>query len=164
MKPLGYRGLMPLYAAIAGFALYLGIAGWRYLALPFPALDTLEHPEVRSPAVRNWQAQGEEWATRIRDNGWYRDDALTLRRLASLLATNETYVSRALNEGLGVGFSDFVNGLRCEDVAAALAADDSRPVLAIALDAGFSSKASFNRAFQRRYGRSPSAYRASRKR
>ena len=44
VTPLGYRGLMPLYAAIAGFALYLGIAGWRYLALPFPALDILEHP------------------------------------------------------------------------------------------------------------------------
>ena len=163
VTPLGYRGLMPLYVAIAGFALYLGIAGWRYLALPFPALDALRIPDVRSPPARNWQAQGEEWATRVRDKGWYRDDALTLRRLASLLATNETYVSRALNEGLGVGFSDFVNGLRCEDVAAALAADDSRPVLAIAHDAGFASKASFNRAFQRRYGRSPSAYRASHK-
>ncbi len=161
--PLGYAGLMPLYAAIAGFALYLGIAGWRYLALPFPALDALRLPDMPSPSGRNWQAQGEEWATRIRDNGWYRDDEITLRRLASLLATNETYLSRAFNEGLGVGFSDFVNGLRCEDVAAALATDDHRPMLAIALDAGFASKASFNRAFQRRYGRSPSAYRASHK-
>lgn len=161
--PLGYTGLMPLYTAIAGFALYLGIAGWRYLALQFPTIDALRLPDMPSPTGRNWEALGQGWAARIRENGWYRDEELTLRRLASLLATNETYLSRAFNEGLGTGFSEFVNGLRCEDVARALAADDQRPLLTIALDAGFASKASFNRAFQRRYGRSPSAYRASHK-
>ncbi|WP_210358188.1 helix-turn-helix domain-containing protein [Sphingomonas beigongshangi] len=161
--PLGYTGLMPLYAAIAGFALYLGIAGWRFLVLPFPTLDALRIPEISSLPGRDWQAQGLEWAGRTREGGWHRDDELTLRRLAALLATNESYLSRALNEGLGTGFSAFVNGLRCEDVAAALAAGDPRPLLVIALDAGFASKASFNRAFQRRYGRSPSAYRASHK-
>lgn len=161
--PLGYTGLMPLYGAIAGFALYLGIAGWRYLAFPFPPLATLTIPPAPPSPARDWRAQGEAWATRVRAQGWYRDDALTLRRLAALLATNESYVSRALNEGLGMGFSEFVNGLRCEDVAAALRAGDDRPLLAIALDAGFASKASFNRAFQRRFDQSPSAYRTAHK-
>ena len=141
----------------------LGIAGWRYLVLPFPTLDSLAIPPVPPPPARDWRGQGERWAAQIRDNGWHRDETLSLKRLAALLGTNESYVSRALNDGLGVGFSDFVNGLRCEDVAAALVADERRGVLSIAFDAGFASKASFNRAFQRRYGQSPSAYRAAQK-
>lgn len=164
VTPLGYAGLMPLYVAIAAFALYLGIAGWRYLVLPFPTRDQLRIIAAPAPPPgRDWQAQGQEWAARTRAGGWYREEALTLRRLAALLATNESYLSRALNEGLGLGFSEFVNGLRCEDVAATLRSGDRRPLLGIALDAGFASKASFNRAFQRRYGASPSAYRTSHK-
>lgn len=163
VTPLGYTGLMPLYIAVAGFALYLGIAGWRHLVLPFPTLDALRIQDAPQPAGRDWQAQGEAWAARTLEGRWYRNGELTLRRLARLLGTNESYLSRALNEGLGLGFSEFVNGLRCEEVASALAAGDPRPMMTIALDAGFASKASFNRSFQRRYGQSPSAWRASHK-
>ncbi|GGB41387.1 AraC family transcriptional regulator [Sphingomonas metalli] len=161
VTPLGYAGLMPLYVAIAGFALYLGISGWRYLVLPFPTLDQLRIAAAPPPPTRDWHAQGRVWAARTREAGWYREEALTLRQLAGRLGSNESYVSRALNEGLGIGFSDFINSLRCEEVAALLAAGDGRGLLEIALETGFASKASFNRAFQRRYGQSPSAYRAS---
>lgn len=163
VMPLGYKGLMPLYSAVAGFALYFGIAGWRHLAVPFPPISELRVKLVPAPAARDWKVQGEAWAERIRAQAWQREEALTLRRLATLLGTNESYVSRALNDGLGVSFSDFINGLRCEDVAAALHRGDRRPLLELALDAGFASKASFNRAFQRRYGTAPSAYRAAQK-
>ncbi|KQM23949.1 MULTISPECIES: AraC family transcriptional regulator [unclassified Sphingomonas] len=159
ITPLGYKGLMPLYLAIAGFALYLGIAGWRYLALPFPTLDTLRITAAVPGPAPDWSERGRRWEALTRENGWYREEALTLRRLASLLATNESYLSRALNEGLGRSFSEFINGLRCEDVARALDRQDARALLAIALEAGFASKASFNRAFQLRYGQSPSSYR-----
>ena len=161
VTPLGYKGLMPLYAAIAGFALYFGIVGWRHLALPFPTMADLHVAAAPAPSPRDWTAQGEMWAARVRAQAWQREEALTLRRLATLLGTNESYLSRALNEGLGVSFSDFINGLRCEDVAAALRGGDDRPLLDLALDAGFASKASFNRAFRRRYGTSPSAFRAA---
>jgi hypothetical protein len=42
VAPIGYLGLMGLYAAIAAFALYLGIEGWRHALLPFPTIDALE--------------------------------------------------------------------------------------------------------------------------
>ena len=44
-------------------------------------------------------------------------------------------------------------------MAAAIDAGARADLLTMALDAGFSSKASFNRAFQARYGMTPSAYR-----
>ena len=85
VAPLGYFGLMPLYAAIASFALYLGIAGWRYLAVPFPSFADDDIPD-RAGTEHDWAALGYEWAERTRLAGWYRQEALTLKQLAHFSA------------------------------------------------------------------------------
>lgn len=156
VEPLGYSNLMGLHVAIATFGLYLAIEGWRHADLPFPHFG---QAESAPPAARDWRADGEKWAAAVRANGWAADPELSLASLARKIGTNSFYLSRALNEGLGVGFSAFVNGLRSEAVAAALDRGDRRDLLELALEAGFASKASFNRAFQARYAMSPSAYR-----
>lgn len=158
VAPLGYRSLMGLYLAIAAFALYLGIEGWRHAALPFPRLADLT---VAPAPARDWRGQGEDWAATVAREGWAADPELSLATLARRLGTNSSYLSRALNDGLGLSFSAFVNGLRSRAVASAIEAGDRRPLLELALDAGFASKASFNRAFQAELGASPSAWRAA---
>lgn len=160
VTPLGYKGLMPLYALIAAYGLYLGISGWAHLAIQFPTMAALSGGSAPIK-TRDWASLGASWARRTREERWYRDDALTLARLAVLLGTNTTYLSRALNDGLGLGFSDFINGLRCDDVVDAIAAGSTRPLLELAHDAGFASKASFNRSFRGRYGVSPRAMRSA---
>lgn len=52
VSPLGFRGLMGLYLAIAATALYLGIEGWRHAALPFPHLADLVPAPASEP--RDW--------------------------------------------------------------------------------------------------------------
>lgn len=159
VSPLGYFTLMGLHLAIAVFAVYLAVEGWRHAALPFPSMDALTPPPVPEPAGRDWRAQGAAWAATIRREGWATEPDLSLATLARRLGTNSGHLSRALNEGLGLGFSGFVNGLRCEAVAAAIDRGADDDLLDLALAAGFSSKASFNRAFQAAYGMPPSAYR-----
>lgn len=159
IRPLGYRGLMGLYVGVAGIAVYLAVEGWRQTRAPWPTIEALE-PADAAP-VRDWAAQGRAWADRVRVERWYEQADLTLAGLAARLGANTSYLSRAINEGLGVNFSTFVNDLRCEAVAARIAAGDPASVLSMALDAGFSAKASFNRAFQRRYGRTPRQLRAA---
>lgn len=156
VSPLGYRGLMGLYVAIAAFALFLGIEGWRHSALPFPSLSSLEPPAASG---KDWSAKAEQWAERVRAERLYVDPELSVPKLARLLGTNTAYVSRAFNEGLGQNFSTFVNRLRAEEVAQRLRVGADSDLLDLALDSGFSSKASFNRAFQACFGCSPSAYR-----
>lgn len=156
IAPLGYFNLMGLHAAIALFAVYLAVEGWRHAALPFPRIEPIAPVEAPS---RDWRAQGETWAAEARAGGWAADPELSLAGLARRLGTNSGYLSRALNEGLGVNFSTFVNGLRAEAVADRLRAGDGGDLLDLALDAGFNSKASFNRAFRAAFGVSPSAYR-----
>ncbi|WP_116092195.1 AraC family transcriptional regulator [Sphingomonas crusticola] len=156
VAPLGYRRLMGLYVAIAAFALYLAIEGWRHATLPFPRLV---EADPLPTATRDWEELGTRWAAIVRQQGWAADPELSSALLARKLGTNTSYLSRALNEGLGIGFSTFINQLRSEAVAAALSAGDRRDVLDLAFEAGFASKASFNRAFQASFGMSPSAYR-----
>jgi len=156
VAPLGYSGLMGLYLAIAAFALFLGIEGWRHAALPFPRMADLE-PQA-TPAV-DWTIKAGEWSERVRGERLYADPELSVPRLARIFGTNTAYVSRAFNEGLGQNFSAFVNRLRCEEVAARLRAGAREDLLDLALDCGFSSKASFNRAFRACFGCSPSSYR-----
>lgn len=166
-----------MYLALSALASYLGIEGWRNGSLAYPVMGGREPggPELDGHAVglselpaskpgetleRDWHTLGAEWARRVDDGQFWLDPELTLSSLARKLGTNTTYLSRALNEGLGVSFSGFVNQRRVATVQALLAArQGSGDLMAVAFEAGFSSKASFNRAFSEFAGCSPSAWR-----
>ena len=150
-----------MYLALAIVGVYLGVAGWRQAALPMPlaAAPETTAAEPEPPRTPDWSSIALEIADRTRDAGWWREPDLSLARLSRLLGTHSGRVSRAVNLGLGMNFSNFVNGLRAEGVARALEAGSDRDLLSLALDMGFASKASFNRAFKARFGVSPSRFR-----
>lgn len=155
-----------LYLAYSALGLYLGIAGWRHAALPVP-LPILPSHSTRSGresggplgAEPDWSFVAADIETRTRAAQWWREPDLSLASLARHLGTNSGRVSRAINAGLDVNFSTFVNGLRAEGVADALRRNPEAELLPVALEMGFSSKASFNRAFLARHGVSPSRFR-----
>lgn len=159
VDPLGYTGLMGLYAGIAAFAAYLAIEGWRHAQLPFPRLAALLSEEGEPPAGRDWAAQARTWSAQVESEGWATQPDLTLAGLARKLGTNSHHLSRAINEGLGVNFSTFIAAIRSRRVAELIDGGREDDLLDLALEAGFSSKASFNRAFQAAMGMAPSAYR-----
>lgn len=93
----------------------------------------------------------------------YRDEGLTIAKLAAQLGEQEYRLRRAINQALGSrNFSQFLNGHRLAEVKQALADPEQRevPILTIALDAGFGSLGPFNRAFRDAEGMTPSEYRA----
>ncbi len=146
-----------LYLAVSAIGLYLGVEGWRHATLRFPALQP---PVVLEPrAEPDWNAVAGEYDLRLRSEGWTREPDISLPVVARRLAINTGRLSRAINQGLGVNFSAWINGVRAEAVAAALDAGSKEDLLTLAFDAGFSSKASFNRAFQTRFSVAPSRYR-----
>jgi AraC-like DNA-binding protein len=69
-------------------------------------------------------------------------------------------VAQVLNEGLAVNFYEFVNEYRVREAQSRIADPRSadQTLLTIAFESGFNSKASFNRAFKRVTGQTPSAY------
>jgi AraC-like DNA-binding protein len=117
-------------------------------------------PPPPEPTSRDWATLGEQWRQATEAAGWWREPDLSLAELARRLGTNTAYLSRAINEGLGVNFNAFVNRLRAEEVARQMQADPAaRDLLQLALEAGFSSKATFNRAFRTAFGVTPSTFR-----
>lgn len=111
--------------------------------------------------MRDWAAQGKAWIERIETLELWRDPALTLASLARMLGTNTTYLSRALGAASGENFNAVINRRRVAAVQALLATPaEQRDLLTVALDVGFNSKASFNRAFRDFAGMSPSAWRS----
>lgn len=146
-----------LYLSLAGIGLYLGVEGWRHAALRFPV--PVPTAATETAAGPDWVAVAADVDARVREAGWAREPDLSLPVLARRLATNTGRLSRTINQGLGVNFSAWINGLRAEAVATALDAGSGEDLLTLAFDAGFSSKASFNRAFHARYGVAPSRYR-----
>lgn len=90
----------------------------------------------------------------------YRDDGLTLQSLAEKLGVTPHRLSWLLNEELQVTFSSLINGYRIEEVKRRLAdaSINGDSILQTAMEAGFNSKASFNRAFKLNTGMTPSEY------
>ena len=91
----------------------------------------------------------------------WQDSDLTLADLAEALGTSPHKLSEVINSRLGLSFFDFVNGYRVREVQRRIAAGDARRVkmLALALDAGFASKSTFNVAFKKHTSQTPSDYR-----
>lgn len=160
-----YFEFFGLHMAIGMIGVLLGVEGWRHASLqfgrrlvPVPQPDA-EDTRSANVAEPDWQVIAADYAGRTRKAEWWREPDLNLPRLARYLGTNTGRLSRAINTGLGVNFSAFVNGLRAEAVARALTGRPTADLLDLAFEMGFASKASFNRAFLARYGMAPSRYR-----
>ncbi|GLR85023.1 transcriptional regulator [Bradyrhizobium iriomotense] len=92
----------------------------------------------------------------------YRQEGLSIGRLAALLDLPEYRLREAINEGLGYrNFNAFLNSYRIEDAKTALSDQSQRdvPILTIAMDAGFQSIGPFNRAFKAATGMTPTEFR-----
>lgn len=91
----------------------------------------------------------------------YREPLLGIATLARRSGYPEYLVSLVINRRLGCPFWDYVNRYRVEAVRDRLLDPaEQRTVLDIAYDCGFTSKSTFNAAFRRLLGETPSACRA----
>lgn len=90
----------------------------------------------------------------------YKNNELTLPELANLIAIPTHHLSQLLNEHLQSNFYDYVNQYRIEEMKVELVNPKNAhlTILALALEAGFNSKAAFNKAFKKHTGVSSSEY------
>ncbi|PID91444.1 MAG: hypothetical protein CSA96_08380 [Bacteroidetes bacterium] len=90
----------------------------------------------------------------------YLDRELTIYDLARQLGMSRHILSELINEHMGKNFYTLINEYRVEEVKRRLAdpAYQHLTILAIALDAGFNAKSSFNTVFKEMTGTTPSAY------
>jgi YesN/AraC family two-component response regulator len=91
----------------------------------------------------------------------YRQSDLTLSQLAGSLHITPHNLSEVINTQLGRAFNDLVNEYRIREVKNDLSDPSKKQlkILAIAFDAGFNSKASFNTIFKQLTHTTPSEFR-----
>ena len=92
----------------------------------------------------------------------YRDEHLSLKKLAGLLGITAHQLSELLNSRLNVSFPALLVNYRVRAAAALLLEAPEKTALAIGLEVGFNSKTAFNVAFKKVRGESPTQFRAGR--
>ncbi len=90
--------------------------------------------------------------------GAFRDNELSLGKLAAHCGMTTHQASAAINQCSGSNFYDWLNQYRIQAARQALRNSDT-PVSRICFDVGFNSKSTFNTAFRRISGCTPTEYR-----
>ena len=133
-----------------------------------PAMPT---PDPISPQTEKQSPDRDEHAVRdaelfarieylMQTEGVYRQNDLTIERLAERLDTNRTYISRAINQQAGKAFSSYVNSYRIDEAVRRLSdVDDDTPLKALAQMLGYNHLQTFYTSFQSAIGMPPSKYR-----
>lgn len=90
----------------------------------------------------------------------FKDPNLSLGQLAKKLNLSANQLSQVINTHFDRSFYEYVNRYRVEEVMKLMkyGSIDQLTILGIALDAGFNSKATFNRYFKKYTGRTPTDY------
>ena len=88
---------------------------------------------------------------------------LTLNQLASALQIPDYILSQVINRHFGQSFYDLVNRYRVQEMIRLMNHPDkqSYTLLALAYEAGFNSKSTFNQVFKKFTGKTPSAFKTS---
>ncbi len=124
-----------------------------------------DYAEIELPKDELTNSQLTESESKLREEleklliheGYFKNPELTLLDLAQATGSNTALISKVINKGFNQNFNDLVNTLRIDAFKAKVAAGESSKstLLGLALDCGFNSKATFNRAFKKQTGQTP---------
>jgi len=145
--------MLTLTAIFAYWALKVREQVWA-----FPQNRAMKQPNMLSPAEMSLLTVLQASMNR---NIW-REEGLTIRKLADHLGAPEHRLRKVINQGLGYrNFAAFVNEHRIEAACEVLSdpVKANVPVITIAYDVGYASLGPFNRAFKQIVGESPTEYR-----
>ena len=167
---LTYFAAFPVQVLIMLGIAWLSIEAVGRINQPYPKLPISIDEENNPKQERNneeledanWQALAEKINAEVLTHKWFLEPRFSLRELASKMGTNEVYTSKAINKGMNLSFNDYINQKRVE-FAQNLIRNTNLPILSIALDSGFNSKATFNRVFKDQSGLTPSQYKRQEK-
>ena len=158
-----------VYVAVGAYVAGAGYGAHRALDAARNATALAEPPAPSGPPpltadeVEAWKPRLDAWMRARRPH--LRPD-LTLASLADDVGLAAPALSHVVNAGFDRNVSEFVNGYRVREVQARLVEPDAERLtfLAVAMESGFRSKATFNRAFRRETGTTPSAWLAAHRR
>lgn len=168
LSSFSYTEQFPYHLLMSFAVVCMWLQALSRLQAPYPKLkplptkpndNNLENHPLKQKS--HWQEKAAQLVNQSWSEQWFKQSKLNIEQLAGYMATNETYVSRMLNIGLGVNFNQFINQQRVQHAKQMIKETPDYSLLEIALDSGFNSKASFIRAFKRFEQMTPSQFKVS---
>lgn len=95
------------------------------------------------------------------EDSLFKQSSLNLATLCEYIGEYPHYVSQVINQNMNKNFYELVNFYRIQAAKSALNAEREKSILDIALHVGYNSKSTFNTAFKKLTGLTPSQFRAS---
>ena len=129
-----------------------------------PQAKAIEQEETEAVAIPEYYQRQYQALCQLMSEGFYREPQLTIKVLADKLTMPEHQLRELINQCLGFrNFSIFLNSYRLAEACQQLeeSINHRKPILTIALELGYGSIATFNRAFKQQLGKTPKEYRQS---
>lgn len=144
----------PFFIGMAILTYWIGVEG--FLRRNDPEIYT--KAILKSEDLQRLKMISKQLERAMVDDCLYKNQDLSLQSLAKTLDIKPYLISRSLSEILDKRFNDYVNEYRVKEVQRLLQDSNNSKytLLSLAMDAGFNSKSSFNRAIKKHLGMSPS--------
>lgn len=124
---------------------------------------TLDRSSIIDVSDKNKSEHLTQFENLIINKKYFLNPELTLDKISDELNLSKSHLSRIINNELKASFPDYINQLRIKEAQYYLKHPDfsNYTMVAIGLEAGFASKTTFNNAFKKVTGMTPSEYRNS---
>lgn len=152
--------------SLIAWSLYFCLFSYIYYkGLSTPELFSINIEKPRYQYSKLSKSQSEEYLESLRifmnENKPFLEPELTLKELSQKLRIPPRHLSQIINENLQKNFYDFISEYRIEEAKKMLSSDEDKTILEILYSAGFNSKSSFNVAFKKYTGQTPTDFKNS---
>lgn len=144
---------------------YIALTGlMNTIRLSIPFVLPKDQPEPVDEIPVQEMENIDEWKVKINElmvgKNLYRNPLLSLTDISGEMNISRKQASAIINQGFGMNFNDYVNSFRINEIKERFEHGEAEDfsVLGIALDSGFNSKTTFNRAFKKYTGLTPKSY------
>jgi len=158
-----FKTIIPVLAALA-------IMGLGYWGFKQPIIFPLEEDKKENRKYE-WSSltdeKADEYLSRLKiimiQEKPYLESSLTLHKLSGMIEISPQHLSQIINVKMNQNFFDFINCYRITEAKRLLVDPRGQllTILAVAEEAGFNSKSSFNAAFKKITGMTPTEYKKS---
>lgn len=151
------------YVFMCGFIITIGFKGIKQSKIFTQSKVNISSGNIQ-PSLKNTNDDLSQYFSRIQklveDEKLYLNPKLTINDISTRLNLNINYISKAINTVGNCNFFEFINRYRVNEFKKEVLnpVNANYTLLAIAIQCGFNSKASFNRIFKNTTGITPAEY------
>lgn len=144
----------PFFIGMAILTYWIGLEGFSRRNEPEVSIKN----SLNSEDLKRLKVISEKLENAMKNDKLYKNQELSLNSLAKQIDIKPYLISKSLSEVFNKRFNDFVNEYRVKEVQTLIqdSSNSKYTLLSLAMEAGFNSKSSFNRAIKKQLGISPS--------